>query len=99
MLSAFGNIIKKNQVFFDSISDNNFIKEFVTLLSPKLYYPEQKIIKRGTQSHGLYFIIAGEVAVYYEGNPIIVLSEGSYFGDDILLDLNSNIDIQYTIIL
>jgi CRP-like cAMP-binding protein len=94
VLSAFGTIIRKNQVFFDSISDNNFTKDFVTLLTPKLYYPEQKIIKRGTQSHGIYFIIAGEVVAYYEGNPIIVLNEGSYFGDDILLDLNSNVDIQ-----
>jgi signal-transduction protein with cAMP-binding, CBS, and nucleotidyltransferase domain len=84
--------MNKFQVFFSQIKEEGFLREIVTRMNPKLFFCEQKIVKRGTPARGLYFMLQGSVKVSYIGHAICILPENSFFGDSFILGQNSDLD-------
>lgn len=89
---VFNEYMAKFKVFFCQIKEEGFLREIVIRMNPKLFYYEQKIVKRGTPARGLYFMLSGSVKVSYMGYAITILPENSFFGDSFILGHNSDLD-------
>ena len=64
-------------------ADEKLGKMILSSLQYQFVDPEESIIKIGQKSTGIYFILDGNVDVYYKLNDqkLLVLREGSYFGE------------------
>lgn len=65
-------------------------KDILSNMVPRVFFAGSKIIKRGTESRGIYFILSGRVFLTFENTAIAYLSKNSYFGDCLFLQRNSS---------
>mmetsp|Transcript_39402 Transcript_39402/g.35106 ORF Transcript_39402/g.35106 Transcript_39402/m.35106 type:complete len:120 (+) Transcript_39402:1784-2143(+) len=65
------------------------IRELLSNMVPRVFFSGQKILKRGTESRGIYFILKGRVFLTIENTALVSLSDNSYFGDCLFLQRNS----------
>ena len=96
---VFSNIMDKFNCFFQLVQEEEFKFELLVKLRPLAYIiaysrahcfrfvTEQVVIKRGSKTHGVYFILKGKIDLCDEDTtPILTLPTYSYFGDHILCD-------------
>jgi hypothetical protein len=67
-------------------ADEIFIRESVQLLRPRVFLPEEYIIRQGEYADCMYFLTSGEVRVLIGGNEVARLGAGSPFGETALID-------------
>jgi voltage-gated potassium channel len=60
-----------------------FIRDMVTTLKPRVYLPDDFVFRKGDIGTAMYFVSTGNVEVLddNEKTPIVILGEGSYFGE------------------
>jgi len=64
--------------------NEDFLREIVLLLEPRIYMPGDVIFREGEPGDAMYFVSSGMVEVYSESDPSldsILLGEGSHFGE------------------
>lgn len=84
--AIFSSVSDKFNVFFGFFKDENFKKEIFINLKPKLFNPEEVILKRGQEAKGLYFILKGSLILSYKHVNLFRLKEGSFFGESSLVE-------------
>ena len=75
-------------------ADELFIREAVQLLKPRVFLPEEYIIRQNEYGDCMYFLTSGEVRIVVNGNEVARLGSGSPFGETALLeDLHRNASV------
>ncbi len=75
-------ILEKVPLFQGAGED--FLKEVVQLLKPRLYMPGDLVFREGDFGNAMYFVSNGSVEAFSESDPVlppILMMEGSYFGE------------------
>lgn len=80
-----------------------FIREAVQLLRPRVFLPDEHIIRQGEFGDCMYFLTSGEVRVVINGSEVAKLGPGSNFGETALVEnlhrnasvISSNFSIGY----
>ncbi|HUX41766.1 MAG TPA: cyclic nucleotide-binding domain-containing protein [Rectinemataceae bacterium] len=67
-------------------ADELFIRESVQLLRPRVFLPDEYIIRQGEYGDCMYFITGGEVEISVDGSRITVLGAGSPVGETALVE-------------
>lgn len=67
-------------------ADELFIREAVQLLKPRVFLPEEYIIRQGEFGDCMYFLTSGEVRIVIGGKEITRLGPGSPFGETALIE-------------
>lgn len=67
-------------------ADELFIRESVQLLRPRVFLPDEYIIRQGEYGDCMYFITGGEVEVSVDGRRVAVLGAGSPVGETALVE-------------
>ena len=67
-------------------ADELFIRESVQLLKPKVFLPDEFIIRQGEYGDCMYFLTSGEVRIVIDGNEVTRLGPGSPFGETALVE-------------
>jgi hypothetical protein len=75
------SIFKKIPIFQNA--SQNLIQDVIINLKPIVYTPNDYIFRKGEIGKSMFFISTGRVQILDEdtGNLIVVLNEGSYFGE------------------
>lgn len=60
---------------------STFIANTIQLLQPVSVQPSDFIIKEGSASDEMYFLIKGTAGIHYGDNEVKRLHEGSFFGE------------------
>jgi voltage-gated potassium channel len=76
--------VTRVELFRDA--DELFIREAVQLLRPRVFLPDEHIIRQGEFGDSMYFLTSGEVRVVIGGNEVARLGPGSPFGETALLE-------------
>lgn len=58
-----------------------FIADTVSMFQPMVFRHGEYIVKEGSQADEMFFIIKGEVGIYYGEKHVLSLQEGNYFGE------------------
>jgi len=75
-------ILQKVPLFQGAGED--FLREVVLLLEPRIYMPGDLIFREGDSGDAMFFVSSGTVEAFSESDPSldpILLGEGSYFGE------------------
>jgi voltage-gated potassium channel len=74
-------VIENVPLFRDASEE--FIREMVITLKPRVYLPDDIVFRKGDIGAAMYFVSKGNVEVLDddEKTPIVALGEGSYFGE------------------
>jgi len=75
-------ILKKVPLFQGATED--FLREVVLLLEPRIYMPGDLVFQEGDLGDAMYFVSSGAVEAFSETDPTmepILMVEGSYFGE------------------
>lgn len=75
-----------NRVELFKGADELFIREAVQLLKPRVFLPEEHIIRQGEFGDCMYFLTSGEVRIVINGNEVTRLGPGSPFGETALIE-------------
>ncbi len=67
-------------------ADELFIREAVQLLKPRVFLPEEYIIRQGEFGDCMYFLTSGEVRIVIGGKEVTRLGPGSPFGETALIE-------------
>jgi voltage-gated potassium channel len=67
-------------------ADELFIRESVQLLKPRVFLPEEYIIRQGEYGDCMYFLTSGEVRIVIGGKEVARLGPGSPFGETALIE-------------
>jgi hypothetical protein len=67
-------------------ADELFIRESVQLLRPRVFLPDEYIIRQGEYGDCMYFLTGGEVEVTIDGQRVARLGAGSPFGETALVE-------------
>jgi voltage-gated potassium channel len=67
-------------------ADELFIRESVQLLRPRVFLPEEHIIRQGEYADCMYFLTGGEVRIIVGEHEVARLGPGSPFGETALVD-------------
>jgi voltage-gated potassium channel len=67
-------------------ADELFIREAVQLLKPRIFLPDEYIIRQGEYGDCMYFLTSGEVRIVIDGKEIAMLGPGSPFGETALVE-------------
>ena len=68
-------------LFIDN-KDNDFMYEIFENLKPKVFKPDNVLIKYGEKVNKLYFLLSGQIyATNYRSKPIFTMIDNSIFGD------------------
>ena len=67
-------------------ADELFIRESVQLLRPRVFLPDEYLIRQGEIGDCMYFITGGEVEISVDGGRIAVLGSGSPVGETALVE-------------
>jgi hypothetical protein len=70
--------------FFASCSQD-FIRQLVSMLKPRVSIPGECVILQGSLGTEMFFLSSGQVEVLVNDERVIVLSSGSFFGEYALL--------------
>lgn len=82
------DFIRQFKLFFESHS-NVFIQLVLINLQLVVYAPQQIILKSNEYSNGIYFLIKGKIGLSLtqtKNSCFRKLSEGSFFGDNLILN-------------
>jgi voltage-gated potassium channel len=63
-----------------------FIRESVQLLRPRVFLPEEYVIRQGEYGDCMYFLTSGEVRIVIDGKEVTRLGPGSPFGETALVE-------------
>ncbi len=63
-----------------------FIREAVQLLRPRIFLPDEYIIRQGEYGDCMYFLTSGEVRIVINGKDVTRLGPGSPFGETALVE-------------
>jgi len=75
-----------SRVEFFREADELFIRESVQLLRPRVFLPDEYIIRQGEYGDCMYFLTGGEVEVTVDGERVATLGAGSPFGETALVE-------------
>jgi voltage-gated potassium channel len=67
-------------------ADELFIRESVQLLRPRVFLPDEYVIRQGEFGDCMYFLTGGEVEVMVGAERVATLGPGSPFGETALLE-------------
>lgn len=76
-------ILEKVPLF--KTADEIFLREVVEELEPVVFLPGDFIIRQGQYGDCMYFLNTGQVEVLVNGKRVAILSEGSFFGEMVLI--------------
>lgn len=62
-----------------------FIRESVQLLKPRIFMPNEYIIRQGENGDSMYFLTSGDVDVLVDDTVVARLGAGSFFGEAALV--------------
>jgi voltage-gated potassium channel len=85
MLHLNRDLINKVAIFKGA--DELFIREAVQLLRPRVFLPDEYIIRQGEFGDCMYFLTSGEVLVLVDNQLVARLGPGSPFGETALVEL------------
>ncbi len=77
-------VVNRVELFKDA--DELFIREAVQLLRPRVFLPEEYIIRQGEFGDSMYFLTSGEVRIIVDGKELVRLGPGSPFGETALVE-------------
>jgi voltage-gated potassium channel len=77
-------VLNRVDIFKDA--DELFLRESVQLLRPKVFLPDEHIIRQGEYADCMYFLASGEVRILVGSNEVARLGPGSPFGETALID-------------
>jgi len=75
-------ILRKVPLFQGAGED--FLREVVLLLEPRIYMPNDLVVQEGDPGDAMFFVSSGTVEAFSESDPSIapiLMGEGSYFGE------------------
>ena len=75
-----------NRVEIFKGAEELFIREAVQLLRPRVFLPDEYIIRQGEYGDCMYFLTSGEVRVVINGHQVAQLGAGSPFGETALIE-------------
>jgi hypothetical protein len=75
-----------NRVDIFKGAEEIFIRESVQLLRPRVFLPDEYIIRQGEYADCMYFLTGGEVRIVIGENEVARLGPGSPFGEAALVD-------------
>jgi len=75
-----------NRVELFKGADELFIREAVQLLRPRVFLPDEFIIRQGEYGDCMYFLTNGEVRILANGAEVARLGPGSPFGETALVE-------------
>lgn len=78
------DLLEKVELFKGA--DELFIRESVQLLRPRVFLPDEYIIRQGEYGDSMYFLTGGEVEITIDGEPIATLGAGSPVGETALVE-------------
>lgn len=58
-----------------------FVADIISMFQPMVFQENDYICKEGTQADEMFFLIKGKAGIYYGSKLIVMLDEGSYFGE------------------
>jgi len=58
-----------------------FVADVISMFQPMVFQEGDFICKEGTQADEMFFLIKGKAGIYYGSKLIVVIEEGSYFGE------------------
>ncbi len=76
-------LVERLQVFEGA--DEVFIREAVQKLRPRVFLPQEYIVRQGEYGDSLYFITSGEMEVLVDEHQVARLAAGSVFGEAALV--------------
>ena len=90
----FEDEITKFSSFFNSC-DKHFMHKIISSMSPRhIIKKNTEVISSGNYSQEMYFIFKNKIVVIKDDQEILLLSENSYFGEDLLI-FNNKSDYSY----
>jgi hypothetical protein len=74
--------LEYQRYLFINNKDNDFMYEIFENLKPKIFKPDNVLIKYGEKVNKLYFLLSGQIyATNYRSKPIFTMIDNSIFGD------------------
>lgn len=58
-----------------------FVADTISMFQPMVFQEGDYICKEGTQADEMFFLIRGKAGIYYGEKLVVVIEEGSYFGE------------------
>eukprot|EP00804_Cyclotella_cryptica_P024772 CCRYP_001743-RA/>CCRYP_001743-RA protein AED:0.39 eAED:0.37 QI:0/0.5/0/1/1/1/5/0/703 len=58
-----------------------FVADMISMFQPMVFHEGDYICKEGTQADEMFFLVKGKAGIYYGPKLIVVIEEGSYFGE------------------
>jgi CRP-like cAMP-binding protein len=58
-----------------------FVADTISMFQPMVFQENDYICKEGTQADEMFFLIRGKAGIYYGEKLVVVIDEGSYFGE------------------
>jgi hypothetical protein len=58
-----------------------FVADTISAFQPMVFQEGDYICKEGTQADEMYFMVKGKAGIYYGDKLVVVIEEGSYFGE------------------
>jgi CRP-like cAMP-binding protein len=58
-----------------------FVADIISMFQPMVFQEGDFVCKEGTQADEMYFLIKGKAGIYYGQKLVVVIEEGSYFGE------------------
>jgi CRP-like cAMP-binding protein len=58
-----------------------FVADIISMFQPMVFQEGDFVCKEGTQADEMYFLLKGKAGIYYGQKLVVVIEEGSYFGE------------------
>merc|ERR1712194_211335 len=58
-----------------------FVADTISMFQPMVVHEGDFICKEGTQADEMFFLVKGHAGIYYGSKLVVVIEEGSYFGE------------------
>ena len=58
-----------------------FVADCCGMFQPMVFQEGDHVCKEGTQADEMFFLVKGKAGIYYGSKLIVVIEEGSYFGE------------------
>ena len=72
-------ILNSRFKYFTSVPQ--FVADTISMFQPMVFQEGDYICKEGTQADEMFFLTKGKAGIYYGKKLIVVIEEGSYFGE------------------
>ena len=63
------------------LSVPQFVADTISMFQPMVFQEGDYICKEGTQADEMFFMVKGKAGIYYGDKLVVVIEEGSYFGE------------------